>query len=304
VHLAIGSKFSQSLPSALPMLSLPSCANRFCPRPPTLWQRWWARNEGIRLYDDWFCSPECFTAGLSSGLEIELRASVSTQPPKHRLPLGLILLEQGLISHGELQKALCYQRSGGRRRIGEWLVKMELVRPQEVINALAVQQNCPVFRSPAAPAFPDAMRFPVPLIRQYGGVPVYFNAGGNCLYLGFCGPLHRPLLRAAEQLMRCRIEPCIVSGASHRRALQHWETSMRGEAITFAQRQSQREMVRTICGYAEQTGASACSVARCHDYLWTRLYGDLGSLDLLFRVSSEPAADLASSDFETEFALI
>jgi hypothetical protein len=150
-----------------------------------------------------------------------------------------------------------------------------------------VQQNCPVFSSAAAQCFPDAMQFPAPLIRSYGGVPVYFSSVGNTLYLGFAGPLNRGLLRAAGQLMRCRIEPCILSEDSHHAAVVRWETGMRGESIGIEQRQSTTEMARAIAGYAEQAKASSCAVVRCEEYLWTRLYGDLRSLDLLFRITPE-----------------
>jgi len=303
VYLAIPPKLSRSLPSALPIPSLPLCANHACPRPPTLWQRWWARKEGIRLENDWFCSPECLTAGLRKNIENELRPSIRHPAPASRLPLGLILLEQGLISHAELQDALRLQRQSGKRRIGEWLVRMGSVRPRDVIDALAVQQNCPVFRSPAAPAFPDLLRFPLPLIRVYGGVPVYFDRTATCLYVGFCGPLHRQLLRAAERLLRCRIEPCIVSEGFHRRATEHWQTSSCGEAIAFEQRQALREMSRTMCDYAEQTGAASCAMARCQDHLWTRLSGDLGSLDLLFRCHTDMDV-AATTELESAWALV
>ncbi|MGB7556131.1 MAG: hypothetical protein WBM04_17295, partial [Candidatus Korobacteraceae bacterium] len=51
------------LPTSSPLATLaalPTCANVFCPRPATLWQRWWARHEGVRLQKQWYCSSECF----------------------------------------------------------------------------------------------------------------------------------------------------------------------------------------------------------------------------------------------------
>ena len=67
---------SLSLRSVLPLSSplaaltaLPVCASPFCPRPPSLWQRWWARHDGIWLQERWYCSLECFQAGVFRRLE-------------------------------------------------------------------------------------------------------------------------------------------------------------------------------------------------------------------------------------------
>ncbi len=183
---SIASRISNSLPSSLAVLSLPVCASPGCLRPPTLWQRWWARHEGIHLEDDWYCSPECFTAGLAPRVDALSRAATPAPAPHQRFPLGLILLEQGVISQAVLQEALRHQRQAGQGRIGEWLVRMGAATGPDITGALAVQQNCPLFSGTAAQSFPE-MQFPAPLVRGYGGVPVYFNAAANCLYLGFAG---------------------------------------------------------------------------------------------------------------------
>jgi hypothetical protein len=297
---SLASRISSSLPSSLAILSLPVCANRSCLRPPTLWQRWWARHEGIHLEDGWYCSPECFAAGLGPRVAALGRADGRTQTPHQRFPLGLILLEQGVISQPVLQEALRLQREAGQGRIGEWLVRLGAATEAEIMGALAVQQNCPIFSGSAQQDF-SAFQFPALLIRSHGGVPVYFNPAANCLYLGFAGPLNRPLLRAAEYLLRCRLEPCIVSQGLHRAVAKHWEGSLRGEAICIEQRQSAREMTRAIASYAEQAKASGCALARCEQYLWTRLYGDIASLDLLFRLSPAEVPETQPDEPKTLF---
>lgn len=285
---SLASRVTQSLPG-LALLNLPVCANSACLRPPTLWQRWWARHEGIQFERAWYCSAECFTSGLLSRVDALALPSTPDRFSQPRFPLGLILLEQGVISEQQLQEALAGQRCGGHGRIGEWLVRAGAATEVEVTNALSLQQNCPVFAKATIESFPETMQFPSLLMRNYGGVPVYFSVAAGTLYLAFAGPLDRSLLRAAGHLMRCRIEPCIVSEAVHDAALARWQAELRGVAVRIEQRQSTREMARAIAGYAEQSRASACAIVRCHDYLWTRLYGDVRTLDLLFRVFRDRA---------------
>lgn len=281
---SLASRLTQSLPASLANLSLPVCANPVCFRPPTLWQRWWARHEGIHFEQAWYCSAECFTSALLTRVDALTRPLARPRLPQPRFPLGLILLEQGTISAEQLQRALDCQRRAGQGRIGEWLIRAGAATESDITNAMAVQQNCPVFSQASTQSFPPMMQFPASLVRSYGGVPVYFSSTGNTLYLGFAGPLNRSVLRAAGHIMRCRIEPCMVSEALRGAAVAGWEAELRGEAVLIEQHQSTREMARAIAGYAEQAKASSCAVTRCEEYLWTRLYGDLRSLDLLFRV--------------------
>ncbi len=294
---SLASRFTQSLPAGLAGLKLPVCANPACFRPPTLWQRWWARHEGIEFEQQWYCSDECFARGLLARVEALARPQLHHRLSPPRFPLGLILLEQGVISAEQLQVALACQRSAREGRVGEWLVRHGAATPSDITGALAVQQNCPVFGQTLNQSFPAGMQFPAALIRNYGGVPVYFSSGSQTLYLAFAQPLNRLLLRAAGQLMGCRIEPCMVSESLHHSAVTQWESELRGEAVSIEQRQSPREMARAIAGYAAQARASSCALARCEDHLWTRLYGDLRSLDLLFRVfpGTEPAPELDRS---------
>jgi hypothetical protein len=47
---------------------------------------------------------------------------------RHRIPLGLVMLEQGWITSGQLRQALEAQRAAGAGRLGHWLVRQQGVR--------------------------------------------------------------------------------------------------------------------------------------------------------------------------------
>ena len=296
---SIAFRITRALPANLAVPSLPCCASPGCLRPPTLWQRWWSRNEGIACEADWYCSPECFSTGLAPRVEALARAPIRAHVLRQRFPLGLILLEQGIISQHQLQAALRCQRQAGAGRIGEWLRRNGAATEADIASTLALQQNCPVFSSIPAPSFPAAMQFPLLLIRCYGGVPLYFSGAASTLYLGFNAPLSHSLLRAAAHILRCCIEPCIVTESLHRAAVQRWGETWRGDALCIEQCQSAAEMTRTIASYAEQAKASGCRLARCEQHLWARLFGDAGSLDLLFRVPAEDESGRAYEEFTT-----
>ena len=268
---------SRSLRSVLPLSSpmaalaaLPACASPFCPRPPTLWQRWWARHEGIWLQQRWYCSVDCFQTGVFRRLEGAAYAGQRDAKP-NRLPLGLVLLSQGDITDHQLRQALEQQRQAQSGKLGEWLVKMGAVSEPQITAALAVQQGCPVFPARECQSLPAAMHWPAPLVHGYRAVPMFYNRPQSILYVGFLEGVSHPLLYSLEQMLRCRTQPCIVPASTYGRQLE-WQTlTGESETVVINQRQSGVEMTRTIGNYAQQVHAERCSLTCCEDHLWTRL---------------------------------
>jgi len=63
---------------------------------------------------------------------------------RHRIPLGLVLLEQGWITNDDLRSALTAQKDAGAGRLGNWLVRSRSASEEQVTRALGLQWGCPV----------------------------------------------------------------------------------------------------------------------------------------------------------------
>jgi hypothetical protein len=275
------------LPSSSPMAALaalPICASPFCPKPPTLWQRWWARHEGIWLHGGWYCSVSCFEAGVFHRLEHAALAAPRSAARRSRLPLGLILLSQGEITSEQLRDALERQRAAGSGKLGEWLIRMGAVGEPQVAAAVAAQQGCPLFPMQEPQCVPAKMYWPEPLIQRYRAVPVFHNRAQSSLYVGFLERVDHAFLLSLEQMLRCRTQPCILPEAAYRRQLELRSFAVENETIVIPQRQNGIEMTRTIANYAEQIHAGRCAITCCGDYLWVRLESSATVVDFLFRV--------------------
>jgi len=269
------------------LATLPRCANPLCPRPPSLWQRWWARREGRWLEENWYCSSDCFYCGLVRRLDDVGAAGRRRTPRLNRLPLGLILLSQGDITAEQLRRALERQRSAGKGKIGEWLVEMGAVAEEQVTNALAAQQGCPVFAPREPQSLPAAMHWPQPLTETYCAAPVFYNPAQSALYVGFLEGVDHTFLNAVEQMLQCRTDPCIVPPALFRRYLRHQAAHKTGETIVIRQRQDSFEMAQAIDNYAQQVRAGRCALTLCGGHLWIRLScADGFHVDFLFRAAS------------------
>lgn len=280
------------LPTYSPLATLtelPACANVSCPRPPTLWQRWWARHEGLWLQKRWYCSPECFQEGLLRQLKQSGMVTARRTPQPTRMPLGLVLLSQGAITAAQLHGALEAQRLGGGGKVGEWLIKMGATAEPQVTQGLAVQQGCPVFATRELQVLPADMHWPAPLTQNYLALPVFYNKLQSNLYVGFLEGVHHGFLYALELMLRCNTQPCILPPAVFRENAERQSCPGESETIVIQQRQSAIEMTRTVANYASQIHAERCGMTWWDDHLWIRLGCPNGfHVDFLFRLPAPP----------------
>lgn len=283
--------FRTVLPSISPIAALssvPICASPYCPRPATLWQRWWARHEGVWLHESWYCSVECFQFALFRQLQTEGGARRHSGPQPQLVPLGLVLLSQGAISSSQLRQALQLQKTTRSGKIGEWLVRMGAVSEAQITAGLAVQQRCPVFADREPHLLPDELHWPMALVQRYRAVPVFHNSAAQTLYVGFLEQVDHAFLYSLEHVLHCRTKPCIVPLATYRQKLEVTGFSSPGETIEIQQRQDSGELTQTVAAYAQQVRAEQCSMAFCGERLWIRLESAMGAyVDFLFRM---PAA--------------
>jgi hypothetical protein len=250
-----------------------------------LWQRWWARHEGVRLQKQWYCSSECFQEGLLRRLNELAVLAPRRRPQPTRTPLGLVLLSQGAITAGQLRDALEAQRKAGSGLLGEWLIRMGAILEPQVTSALAVQQGCPMFPVREVQPLPATMHWPAPLTERYRAVPVFYNPLHSNLYVGFLEGVHHGFLYSLERMLECRTQPCIMVPSAFRENVERQRTPEKNETIVIQQRQSAIEMTRTIANYAAQVHAEGCGITWCDDHLWIRLAGpDVFHVDFLFRL--------------------
>jgi hypothetical protein len=198
------------------------------------------------------------------------------------MPMGLVLLSEGRITPAQLREALaCQQLARGSKheKIGEWLVKMGAVSVQDVTNALALQQGCPVLaRVAGLPASPPL--FPTQLMQHYRAIPMVYDGTHSTLFVGFLDKVNRGFLYSLERMLQCNARPCIVPSPAY------FDSPDRqsGDAVIFMDRsQSSFDMARTISSYAQKTDAEVCKVCRCDNFVWTRLMGERAwRMDFLF----------------------
>lgn len=273
------------------------CAAPDCAHRSRLWPPFSLHGHGVVLDGRWFCTTDCMETHLMTQVRGLLAGSVRDRPRRHRLPLGLLLVNQGAISQQQLREALHSQTLSSGEKLGRVLCQMGVVASGELTAALAHQWGCPVYPlDPQSPVLSCQDLLPLTLLESARAVPVYISADGRTLHLAFGERLDHTTLYAVEQMLGCRTIACAADETAIAKVL---EELRRGAALTetsFDTMRDPREIARTIANYAAEYRASRIALARASAYLWVRFSASSQfSRDLLFRIRQEPDFSRAPS---------
>jgi hypothetical protein len=219
----------------------------------------------------WNCSPECTSQRVQAAVSRELdgRGS-SAEAHRHRVPLGLLMLEQGWITAAQLRGALEGQRVNRAGRIGHWLIAKEGVSEQLVTRALGLQWSCPVL--PLEYHDPEGLSPVLPrlFVDAFGALPLRV-AAGKLIYLGFEDRLDRAISLALERMSGLRVESGLVHGSQFRPAHSRM-LEAKFPPVELLEAASEPALVRVLTKAIERARPIESRLVRVHDCLWLRMW--------------------------------
>ncbi|HEY2466646.1 MAG TPA: hypothetical protein VGI45_02240 [Terracidiphilus sp.] len=188
---------------------------------------------------------------------------------RHRIPLGLVMLEQGWITGAQLRKALDSQKQAGKGRLGEWLILQHAADELTVTRALGLQWSCPVLFPDSSVGVGIAAVMPRLFIDAFGALPLRVVAS-KLLYLGFEQGLDPVFALAVERMTGLRVESSIVPSSvfrTYQETALNWKfpPAQLGEAVSIPA--AAHMFARAI----ERVQPIASSLVRVHSCLWLRM---------------------------------
>lgn len=250
------------------------CGNKECVSSRVL--PWRSRRRPI-FEGMWACSGNCMLAMVRAAV----RREYGQAPPladeslhHHRIPLGLVLLAQGWITHSQLQRALDSQRASGGR-IGDWLVTLCGIGREQITRGLSVQWSCPVLTTAGFGAQEMALVMPKVFVQEFGALPVR-TAGARILYLGFDDRLDASLGLALEKMSGLRV----VSGLVDSDEIRSSRCSLLAAREVTVKLESLSDMdllASKIAALVEHSQPMYSQLVRVHHYLWLRLWLESGA---------------------------
>jgi hypothetical protein len=181
-----------------------------------------------------------------------------------RMPLGLILLSRGWITHRELQEALAAQRCAGTGRIGEWLGRLHGISEATIAKALGIQWNCAVVRSGApgiefAPSLIPAFlcrRYGLALLRQ-GPAAIFYLAGRYCA--------EHAASRAVEHMLGMPVQATFLEDGA-------WNAAELDAGESVESHAGRDGVAASVAELVERSRPANARLVRMHDHLWLRMW--------------------------------
>ena len=219
----------------------------------------------------WSCSVECTEARLQLAVRRELAGWVPVEEPHlHRIPLGLLMLEKGLITTAQLRQAVETQKKGGNLRVGEWLVKQGATDEPTVARALGMQWGCPVLSLADFSAETAVAVMPRLFIEVFGALPIRV-AAHRILYLGFEERVDSALALSAERMTGLRVESGVVQTSAFRTASAQ-VLNRTFPPVQFAEAVSESAAAHVLAKFVERFQPAASRLVRVHEWLWLRMF--------------------------------
>jgi hypothetical protein len=244
------------------------CANPGC---RAGWLRVWRSRSAPIFEGGWSCCPECTVARIETAVRREFEtAGRPEEVYRHRVPLGLEMLEQGWITKNQLRGALGAQRSAGGGRIGHWLVQREGVSEHLVTRALGLQWSCPVLPLELHDAEGLTPVLPRFFIDAFGALPLRI-AAARILYLGFEDRPDSILALAIERMSGLRVESGLVQESQFRPAHERM-LEAKYPAIELLESASEPVLAKILARRMEAAKPIESRLVRVHDCLWLRMW--------------------------------
>jgi hypothetical protein len=245
-----------------------TCANPSC---GSGWLHLWRCRQAPVFEDGWSCSSACTAAQVAAAVRRELDGrGVIAESHQHRIPLGLVMLEQGWITSSQLRQALDAQRAAKTGRLGKWLVRQQGASEQLVTRALGLQWSCPVLPLEFYDAESLAVLVPRLFVDAFGALPLRI-AAGRLFYLGFEDRLDPIVALAVERMSGLRVESGLVQeslfGPAHARML-----SAKFPAVELMEAVSESAAAHALARSIEKARPVESRLVRVHDCLWLRMW--------------------------------
>jgi hypothetical protein len=268
-----GGVIAERVAEARPGSLFSHCAN---PRCSMGWIRLWRSRRIPGFEGRWACSAECMGELVASAVRREMDAGGSLADPRpHRLPMGLMLVEQGRITPVQLREALesrqrAVEQSGETIRLGEWLLRSGILSEHALTRALSAQWNCPVFALEGYRPEEVAAAMPRFLSEAFGALPVRV-AAGKLLYLAFSSRIDRSLSYAVERIGGLPVTAGMAPDSEFECArARYFATAAPG--TRYLEAASSSVLGRAMTRLIESERPVDARLARIHNYYWLRMF--------------------------------
>lgn len=220
---------------------------------------------GLTVDGDWFCSNTCVEADAVRRLRDARGRSVPTHTPALRL--GAVLLQQGVVTLGQLREALDAQRTSGLR-LGEQLQTLGHATREVVLRALSAQNGISYLAtidSASVRTAPGGLTSDE--VRALGIVP--FRETEEELLIACAAPVPYSAIGALQALSDRKVQPFLVADDDYAALAREYgaaSPALRGNLVRDISEGASR-----IAALAAEAGDVNVTEAHVDPFTWVRI---------------------------------
>jgi len=220
---------------------------------------------GLTVDGDWFCSNACVEADAVRRLRDARGRGVPTHTPALRL--GAVLLQQGVVTLGQLREALDAQRTSGLR-LGEQLQTLGHATREVVLRALSAQNGISYLAtidSASVRTAPGGLTSDE--VRALGIVP--FRETEEELLIACAAPVPYSAIGALQALSDRKVQPFLVADDDFATLAREYGAASPGLRSSLVRDIS--EGASRIAALAAEAGDVNVTEAHVDPFTWVRI---------------------------------
>jgi hypothetical protein len=227
---------------------------------------------GVEFEQEWTCSKECLRAVVSRAVMRSLESPVPEVDQNHRLRIGTILVQRGLISREQLAEAIEQQKAGGGT-IGRQLLELGYCSEEELTAALSEQQGVPwVGDIKARPGLAVADLVPRRLCLDFRVFPFDFDEESRTVFLAARSPIRILLVHLLRRMLGYQVRAFILTDGSFDRRFEEFLSCRRSLPETETHcATAHNQIAERLCAEADRRGARRIVLSRYEHAFWARL---------------------------------
>jgi len=171
------------------------------------------RRGAVFLDDDWYCSYVCLEEALVTLAARSLAYPVPEVDYQHRVRIGSILVQKGLVRPEQLAAAIEKQSLEGGT-IGSHILAMGFCTEEQLTAALSEQQGIPWTGDIRVRNLRSVVGYvPRRLCDEYSVFPFNFDENNQVLFLAARSPLKISFVHMLRKMAGCQVQALITTDA-------------------------------------------------------------------------------------------
>lgn len=265
------------------------CGNQLCRNTPLMRGIPGGRS-GVTVGAAWYCSVDCFVAGVRLTFEKLCSRQVVEIPRHPRLSLGLYLMTKGYITAEQLRIATA-QSQALDEDLEATLQRLGVATDKQLAAARSAQWGYPVL-APEYTGESIAIAIPKSALTACKAVPLHYSAAAKKILIGFASRVEHSFLELVEEMTGCPVDACFISPGVFKEQMERVTAPLGYQEQVVDDPGSTEGMARSVGRAALHVAAREASFAQWRNLVLGRVEGKRGKMDVVFSLRTRKPAEM------------